>query len=828
MMKKTIRKTILLGLCAATCLTAGMAFAACGNVVPFEKEEKVKGPQFLDGALSEVHVNDTIVLAEYIELTSDDYSVKITDANGNEDRISGGNWYPEEPGTYTLTYTIHSGKNKGKNTFTFHVAYPELSWQFTLQNEPYNVGEEMVFTEYFNKMNIFVDYAGPSYEIIMDRVSFGEGADKQTVDLAGQDSYVFNSLADHTFEFHVEASDGQTCDGREVITMKSVDAEYMATLTDMGVSMAGELYVEEGNVTLVKGSYNGGNNNGAVLTSEMKPHVLPYVAYNGDYGIGDLVKVDFTGKNMPILSFFRDEYSQSAFDGSKGWVATGGFTNNSGNPLHKDLNNDFTLYGPYMMGKYDEDRSDTRSWGAMDGTAEAPYPGSFNSLQDGTRYRMICGFTAVRKGRVGLLNYNYDQDYGKYDHLNMDKSGAVDTLILTFQCLILNLDTNEIFSEFSKDTYGIQACRFDKIPLSTENNPHFQGNIVMYGQYGRQTTLDDVYPVITGKSFDQVRKEEAPQATFKETAPSFVKFGEPINVSDFVDTTNEGYTLFYRDSRGEDTYVAGATFAVPAPGQYTLFYKYGKYYYGEWKVFVGDSKYNATEENGKIVLGAGGIGNGAGYAKGDIETGYVDQAYYAIDGDYGMNDYIAFDFTGKNLPEIAFFAKNYSNSMYADGFNKRGIVVVTGITTWDGQLGSGVNGNGKQINYGYPYMIQNATNGGFVENAFAESKLGRANLVDGTHYRLIMGFTEHAESAKITLKWYLYNLDTNEIVEESSMSTWGFFTGSNAQVGNMTREQLSGSIVLYGKFGTECTVDKLHGVFENTTIEDVISALENN
>ena len=43
MMKKTTRKTILLGLCAATCLTAGMAFTACGNVVPFEKEEKLKG-----------------------------------------------------------------------------------------------------------------------------------------------------------------------------------------------------------------------------------------------------------------------------------------------------------------------------------------------------------------------------------------------------------------------------------------------------------------------------------------------------------------------------------------------------------------------------------------------------------------------------------------------------------------------------------------------------------------------------------------------------------------------------------------------------------------
>ena len=101
-------------------------------------------------------------------------------------------------------------------------------------------------------------------------------------------------------------------------------------------------------------------------------------------------------------------------------------------------------------------------------------------------------------------------------------------------------------------------------------------------------------------------------------------------------------------------------------------------------------------------------------------------------------------------------------------------------------------------------MIQNTGDGGFCEGSFANSALGRANLDDGTHYRVIMGFTEHAENEKITLKWYLYNLDTNTVVEEKSMSTWGFFTGSNAQAGNLTRDQLSGSIVLYGKFGVTC------------------------
>ena len=41
----------------------------------------------------------------------------------------------------------------------------------------------------------------------------------------------------------------------------------------------------------------------------------------------------------------------------------------------------------------------------------------------------------------------------------------------------------------------------------------------------------------------------------------------------------------------------------------------------------------------------------------------------------------------------------------------------------------------------------------------------------------------------------------------------------------MTINDLVGSIVLYGKFGTTCAIDKIHGVFEDTTIENIASGL---
>ena len=69
MMKKTIRKTVLLGLCAATCLTAGMAFTACGDVVPFEKEEKVALYDKLHTALK----NDGyFILTDYFSLSDEE------------------------------------------------------------------------------------------------------------------------------------------------------------------------------------------------------------------------------------------------------------------------------------------------------------------------------------------------------------------------------------------------------------------------------------------------------------------------------------------------------------------------------------------------------------------------------------------------------------------------------------------------------------------------------------------------------------------------------------------------------------------------------------
>lgn len=1084
-MKKKVRNSILLALCLSTCFTVGTAFSACdqGNPdgIQFVDQTVKKGPKFLEGALADIYVNETVVLNEYVEFVDEKYTLTITDPNGNvSDLTDEIIWFTEVPGKYVLTYTIHSGADKGTSTFELNVAYPELVWEFTLQNLPYLYGDELVFEDYFNAMNIYASLE--NYQVVMDSVE----VDGEETDLHGQESYVFQSMSDHVFKFHIESADGQRNDAREVISIKYVDPDYMQELTDMGISIYGDLYVEDGNYTMIAGSFCNGNN--VWLRRENGPHNLPYIAYNGDYGLNSYVKVDFTGNDMPTLSFFRDTYSKSIFDGSKGFVFTGGFTNNEGVGIHPKLSSSCSLYGPYMLHEYDRGASDTTTVAdAAAGSIEDPYPGSFNSYKEGTRYRMIAGFSGMRKGTANLLNSK--------------PAVAVDTIFLDFQCIIIDLDAMEVFSKFTLSTYGIQALGFQDIPLDLENNEFMTGNIVLYGKHGDQTTLDKIYPIITGMTFEEICEAELATASFKEDAPTLVKKGSTLNVSDFVDTSVEDYIFFYRDEAGNTYSVESETFTIEQAGSYTLYYSDGEYLCASLGIFVEDfnpelsgwiadnnltffgldslsdahsvklkagqttddypstktgtnvlsyvgfkgeygagdyvameftgknlpmvsffnekitsnpcdggfgfsvnmSKYSVNtgkeltvhapykvfhfegdgfltdktsssrllqmygkeilengepkdpkeyeawvgsqatlqdgvrygmimgfssadrnktvlnmiivnldtkdivvnlaqpmdyqigqydnhdrythitgdfkggitvygfyedaltldkiypvlqdtsveeaaielfgnlndfrmeynssmDENGKIVLQTGTLGYGGNYT--GPNTGVsMNQAYMSFVGNYGFNDYVAFDFTGKNMPEVAFFAKNYDNSMYYGNGNKRGVVVASGLTLWDGSALAPVGGNGAQICVSGPYMANfntaNAGGSGNLLDAF-NANLARANLQDGKHYRVIMGFTMTSMQV-ITLKYKLYDLDMNTLIEEIAKESYPAF--SNDQFCTESAETLCGSIVLYGKFGAPdktpivTTIDKFHGIYEDTTIEAICQTL---
>ena len=506
-----------------------------------------------------------------------------------------------------------------------------------------------------------------------------------------------------------------------------------------------------------------------------------YLAIDGNYNLDDYVAFDFTGKNMPEVAFFAKNYNDSMYaDGTskQGIVVVTGITTWEGK-LESGVNSNGSQinYGfPYMI-------QDAGDGGFCDGAFKSSALGRAN-LVDGTHYRVIMGFT-----------------------------GSGNTLTLNW-CLY-NLDTKEVVEQSSMTTWGFFSGSNAQVGNMTIND--LSGSIVLYGKFGTTLTIDKFHGVYENTNANTLLEGLNSEKTYTVTFND-----ENGNELKKVENLAFGASVSYDETLPTPDKVEDALFTYSYAWDKDITPVYGDAVYTLKLVSTvksGYNAYNVTAQGDGVILGEGSIGGDGASVETGAGNGYVDQSYLALDDNYALNDYVVFDFTGKNMPEVAFFAKNYNNSMYAEGTSKQGIVVVTGITQWNGEI-SWINGNSTQINYGFPYMIQNTGDGSFVHDAFANSALGRANLVDGTHYRVIMGFT--GSDSTITLNWCLYNLDTKEVVEQSSMTSWGFFSGSNAQVGNMTINDLSGSIVLYGKFRTTTTIDKLYGV-KSGSFSDVVA-----
>ena len=555
-----------------------------------------------------------------------------------------------------------------------------------------------------------------------------------------------------------------------------------------------------GNGSLGYGAgYVGPNNNDYVHQS--------YLALNGNYGLDDYVAFDFTGKNMPEIAFFAKNYNDSMYyqDGSKqGIVFVNGITTYDGK-LNTDYLNDgkrVNITWPFMINGQNDMQQTNFTANSVNDSKLARV-----NLVDETQYRVIVGF---KKG-----------------------SSHNATTGITLMWKLYNRDTNELIEENSIHVYGF----FDGSNSAVNNMSvsDLVGSIVLYGKFGTTCTIDKLHGVFEDTDIETV-------ARYVENDRKTVTFvnwdGTELYSESFLVGDMPEY-LGATPTRPEDFTCSSYTFigwdkelsAVTAEVTYTAIFE-GTFRDNVTTSGGVDHTYGVEQTANKIVLKKSNLGDSANYAQGqnNKDGAWVHQSYLAFDGDYGLGDYVAFDFTGKNMPEIAFFAKNYDDSMYANGFSKQGIVVVTGITDYLGTINSGVNGNGTIISYGYSHMIENtAKHENFLYEGSKErvSALGRANLVDETHYRVIMGFvggSGHGANG-VTLHWYLYNLDTQEIVEQSTLESYNFFTGGNSAVNNMTLNDLVGSIVLYGKFGATLTLDKVHGVFENTDISTVAAGL---
>ena len=185
-----------------------------------------------------------------------------------------------------------------------------------------------------------------------------------------------------------------------------------------------------------------------------------------------------------------------------------------------------------------------------------------------------------------------------------------------------------------------------------------------------------------------------------------------------------------------------------------------------------------------------------------------DVSYVAYNGNYGAGDYVVVDFTGKNVPQFCFFAKEVTSSLL-DG--KAGIYVHTGISKQNGDYNDGTDGGRvtffgpNKIEYAH---VNNLGRFGTVYGSAAEpSPLSIRGLEDGVHYRYVIGI-KSAQSGKFVIEQLLINLDTNTEAAHYETTITGAW---------ITADYISGNIVMYGRYNVAITLDKIYAVYQGVS-----------
>ena len=488
------------------------------------------GPVFNEGYLTEIVLGEEIMLDEYIDPeTTEEYTMILTcDATGEtRDLKEVFQWTTDTPGTYTLTYTILSGENKGTITTKINVVVPKATWQYSLPTIVYRVGDTMELGYLERSLNLMVkSYYG--YEFFIREIKIGD----KTESLEGKTSYTFKEDGDHVVTFAIETEDGQTLASNIKISVRpqQILAEgAQEWMEENNITTHDHLYVSpDGVVSLDAGYFN-----------SFVDDNVPYISFNGEEGVGygekTYLMVDFTGRNLPQVAFFSDEVTPSFTDGKSGILFTNGITNNSGTdyfPNDKLNMSRLTIFGPY---KANFPEFDNRGRLLSLGSVADPCPMSFRALSETDSYRYIVGIKEARRtyviARVLLINTTTCERVFDYEQKLTSSSGNG----------ALNL-----------------------------SNEQLRGSIVLYGRYGLRTELDKVYMPITGVN-DIYDLDKA--ASFKSNYASQCNFNTTANVSDYIDIPAGNYEFKVYDPNGREVAIGqDGSFTYTQSGKYTLYF----------------------------------------------------------------------------------------------------------------------------------------------------------------------------------------------------------------------------------------------------------------
>lgn len=787
---------------AIAALSAAGVLTFCGACMA-----KGDGPQFLLGIQTDFVLGESMVLKDFIEYVEDsDYTIVVTRADGySKDITKKASWAIEEPGEYTLTYTIKKGANKGVNSFDFVVVAPKMTWDYTMVNQIFDIGQTMDFSEYFEEMNISAQSYYP-WEMIMDSVI----VNGNTTDLTDETEYTFQTDGIHTFKYHIESEDGQKYSLQQSIKVRYVDQEMLEWLDENNMDVYNAVRLEKDqSIQLDESIYVRDNTQVHPSASEQMKD-MSYVSYNGDYGLNDFVVVDFTGNNMPNILFFGDEMTNNVFydfSGSqaqnKGLVFSNGWTFGTGDPCDRWVNNVNTRYYVYGPNKINRPGSDMEGWFRKQVSTNATAMSMTSILNNGPedRYRIAIGVT----------------------------EGTSESFKVAVHCV--NLTTGVVL-------YTGESVLQVKASEGTIADDYYHGKIGLYGQFGKFTKLDKVYPIQEDRTLAQIKATMFLASEFANTAKTTVRPNTTLQVSDYIaPIPGRTYSLKYLDTNGEMHIIDGDTFTLSDLGQYTFIYEDGVNLPGRLKVSVVDLAQEKADElsalkatsykltvdaNDKFVLGSGSYSTDGGVTSYPTQQNTHDMAYLAFEGQYGLGDFVVIEFTGNNMPTFSFFNDELINTVFRHAKNtpsqNKGLVLNGGWLYNDGSVVDTniantftVYGPNKAFFPGRNYEDK----GWFNIVADGASALSYISLRKNatTRYRLALGVVA-GDATSITLAIYFVNLDTGAVVinDTFTISGWAY------DKCNFPEGYFTGSIGLYGAHGKETVLDKVYGVEKGTTL----------
>ena len=488
-----------------------------------------KGPAFNEGYLEEVLLGEPIMLDEYVDPNSDEeYTLTLTcDETGQErDLKMLGQWTTDKPGTYTLTYNILSGENKGTISTSILVSVPRVKWEYSIPTLVYRGGDTMNFNVLKRNLNLVVkSYYG--YEFFVKAVSVNG---KKTEIPEGAKEYTFQEAGECILTFGVKTEDGQVLTADQKITVRPEQilapgaAEWME---ENNVTSHDYTYISpDGHIALDAGFY----------TNTYKNDNVPYLAFNGEngegYGKNTFMMVDFTGKNLPQVAFFCDP-SSSFTDGKKGVLLSNGTSRNDGKFISDLDASRLTIFGPWKA-NYVE--FDNRGRMLSDGSVASPNPLGYRALRDDCSYRYIVGITEATTTKI------------------------------TVRILLINLTTFE--TAYDKSITMTSSSGNGAFSSYDWDSSFFKGSIVLYGRYGIPLEFDKVYEPITGIT-DIYDLDQA--AEFKDSYKTQYDLNSTAYVSDYITIPVTDYDFTVIDPDGETVAIAAdGSFQYTKSGKYLL------------------------------------------------------------------------------------------------------------------------------------------------------------------------------------------------------------------------------------------------------------------